>query len=169
MSNSNKVIALSLFAGIGGFEVGMSQCGFEFIKTLEWDENCCKTLNANKRFTGALEDDIQPIDIMKTLPEDFYDGAIDYIVGGPPCQSFSAAGRRAGGVAGTSDTRGTLFWYYCRYVEHFKPKAFVFENVRGILSSNKGADFKIICSSFEEVGYKLYWRVLNAADYGVPQ
>jgi DNA (cytosine-5)-methyltransferase 1 len=169
MSNSNKVIALSLFAGIGGFEVGMSQCGFEFIKTLEWDENCCKTLNANKRFTGAVEDDIQVIDIMKTPPEDFYDGTIDYIVGGPPCQSFSAAGRRAGGVAGTSDTRGTLFWYYCRYVEHFKPKAFVFENVRGILSSNKGVDFKIICSSFEEVGYKLYWRILNAADYGVPQ
>ena len=166
---SDTVKCLSLFAGIGGFEVGMSPCGFRFTNTLEWDENCCITLNANKAATGALEDDIRPIDIMKMNPKDFSQEKIDYIVGGPPCQSFSAAGRRAGGVAGTSDTRGTLFWYYCQYVKHFQPKAFVFENVRGILSSKKGEDFKIICSSFEEVGYKLFWRILNAADYGVPQ
>ena len=169
MDNAIKTTALSLFAGIGGFEVGMSRCGFTFLKTLEWDEKCCKTLSINKGLTGAVENDIEAIDITKKLPEDFYDGNVDYIVGGPPCQSFSAAGRRAGGVAGTSDIRGSLFWYYCQYVDHFKPKAFVFENVRGILSSNKGEDFKIICSSFEEVGYRLYWRILNAADYGVPQ
>lgn len=169
MENTKKATALSLFAGIGGFEVGMSKCGFTFLKTLEWDENCCITLNRNKQLTGSVEDEIQPIDITKMLPEEFWNTEVDYIVGGPPCQSFSAAGRRAGGVAGTSDTRGTLFWYYCQYVNHFKPKAFVFENVRGILSSKKGEDFKIICASFEEVGYRLYWRVLNAADYGVPQ
>lgn len=163
------VKCLSLFAGIGGFEVGMAPLGFRFTNTLEWDENCCKTLNANQQFTGALEDDIKPLDIMKTAPADFSSEEVDYIVGGPPCQSFSAAGRRAGGVAGTSDTRGTLFWYYCQYVKHFQPKAFVFENVRGILSSKQGQDFKIICASFEEVGYRLYWRVLNAADFGVPQ
>lgn len=166
---SEKVKCLSLFAGIGGFEVGMSPCGFVFTNTLEWDENCCITLNANRQFTGAEEENILPIDIMKMDPADFSSEHVDYIVGGPPCQSFSAAGRRAGGVAGTSDTRGTLFWYYCQYVKHFKPKAFVFENVRGILSSKKGEDFKIICASFEEVGYNLYWRILNAADYGVPQ
>lgn len=170
MSKQIKTVkCLSLFAGIGGFEVGMAPVGFRFTNTLEWDENCCVTLNTNKNFTGALEDDIKPIDIMKTAPEDFSSESVDYIVGGPPCQSFSAAGRRAGGVAGTSDTRGTLFWYYCQYVKHFQPKAFVFENVRGILSSKQGEDFKIICASFEEVGYNLFWRVLNAADYGVPQ
>ena len=166
---ADKVKCLSLFAGIGGFEVGMSPCGFSFTNTLEWDENCCKTLNANRDLTGAEEETILPLDIMKTEPEEFSSETVDYIVGGPPCQSFSAAGRRAGGVAGTSDTRGTLFWYYCQYVKHFKPKAFVFENVRGILSSKKGEDFKIICASFEEVGYDLFWRILNAADYGVPQ
>ena len=166
---SKKVKCLSLFAGIGGFEVGMSPCGFTFTNTLEWDENCCKTLNANRILTGAEEENIKPLDITKTPPEDFSSEIVDYIVGGPPCQSFSAAGRRAGGVAGTSDTRGTLFWYYCQYVKHFKPKAFVFENVRGILSSKQGQDFKIICSSFEEVGYNLFWRILNAADFGVPQ
>lgn len=166
---AKKVKCLSLFAGIGGFEVGMSPCGFTFTNTLEWDENCCKTLNANRELTGAEEETVLPLDIMKTEPNDFSSEKVDYIVGGPPCQSFSAAGRRAGGVAGTSDTRGTLFWYYCQYVKHFKPKAFVFENVRGILSSKKGEDFKIICASFEEVGYNLFWRILNAADYGVPQ
>lgn len=170
MKKDTKLVkCLSLFAGIGGFEVGMAPLGFRFTNTLEWDENCCMTLNANQQFTGALENDIKPLDIMKTAPADFSSEDIDYIVGGPPCQSFSAAGRRAGGVAGTSDTRGTLFWYYCQYVKHFQPKAFVFENVRGILSSKQGEDFKIICASFEEVGYKLFWRVLNAADYGVPQ
>ena len=104
---SKKVKCLSLFAGIGGFEVGMSPCGFTFTNTLEWDENCCKTLNANRILTGAEEENIKPLDITKTPPEDFSSEIVDYIVGGPPCQSFSAAGRRAGGVAGTSDTRGT--------------------------------------------------------------
>lgn len=165
----SNAVALSLFAGIGGFEVGMAPSGFSFVKTLEWDEKCCITLNQNRNYTGATEENVQPIDITKTEACDFYAGEVDYIVGGPPCQSFSAAGRRAGGVSGTSDTRGTLFWYYCQYVDHFKPKAFVFENVRGILSSKKGEDFKIICASFEEVGYNLYWRLLNAADFGVPQ
>ena len=68
---SDTVKCLSLFAGIGGFEVGMSPCGFRFTNTLEWDENCCITLNANKAATGALEDDIRPIDIMKMNPKDF--------------------------------------------------------------------------------------------------
>lgn len=169
LNMSEKTIALSLFSGIGGFEVGMAKCGFSFAKTLEWDEKCCETLNLNKEILGTEEENIQPIDIMKMPPEEFYSGSVDYIVGGPPCQSFSAAGRRAGGVAGTSDIRGTLFEYYCKYVNYFKPKAFVFENVRGILSANKGEDFKLIMQSFSDVGYRLYWKLLNAADYGAPQ
>lgn len=168
-NNIPKVKALSLFAGIGGFEVGMASCGFEFLKTLEWDAKCCETLQANKNLLGICEDTISPIDITKMSPQDFYSGNVDYIVGGPPCQSFSAAGRRAGGVKGTKDARGELFNYYCKYVDYFKPKAFVFENVRGILSANKGEDFQLILKSFESVGYKLFWRVLNAADFGVPQ
>ncbi len=163
------IVALSLFSGIGGFEVGMAKAGFNFAKTLEWDEKCCETLNQNRVLLGTEEEMIQPIDITERKPEDFYQGHVDYIVGGPPCQSFSAAGRRAGGVAGTTDMRGTLFEYYCKYVNHFKPKAFVFENVRGILSANKGNDFQLILESFRAVGYRLFWRILNAADYGAPQ
>lgn len=167
--SDKKIVSLSLFSGIGGFEVGMARAGFTFAKTLEWDEKCCETLNQNKEILCTEEDEIFPIDITKLPPSEFYDGKVDYIVGGPPCQSFSAAGRRAGGVAGTTDARGTLFEYYCKYVDYFKPKAFVFENVRGILSANKGQDFKLIMESFENVGYKLFWKILNAADYGAPQ
>ena len=163
------VVALSLFSGIGGFEVGMARCGFSFARTLEWDKKCCETLNHNKKLLGAKEKKIVPRDITKLAPEDFYKGNVDYIVGGPPCQSFSAAGRRAGGVAGIDDLRGTLFEYYGNYVAYFKPKAFVFENVRGILSAHKGEDFRIILKSFEEIGYDLFWQILNAADYGAPQ
>jgi len=159
--------AISLFSGIGGFEYGMNKLKFKFMANLEFDKDCVVTLNSNDE--TACGRTIQPLDITEVSPADFYDGEVDYIVGGPPCQSFSAAGRRAGGVPGMDDARGTLFWYYCQYVNHFKPKAFVFENVRGILSSKAGADFEIICRSFNEVGYNLFWRVLNSADYGVPQ
>lgn len=159
--------AISLFSGIGGFEYGMDDADFQFLANLEFDVNCVATLNNNELTSGGRK--ILPLDITEVAPADFYAGAVDYIVGGPPCQSFSAAGRRAGGIPGMEDSRGTLFWYYCQYVKHFQPKAFVFENVRGILSSKNGADFEIICKSFHEVGYKLYWRILNAADYGVPQ
>lgn len=163
----HRATSLSLFSGIGGFEVGMRSLGLRFLRALEIDAACCETLGVNRLHTEALP--IEPTDITVTPPEKFFQGSVDYIVGGPPCQSFSAAGRRAGGVPGINDARGSLFWYYCKYVEYFSPKAFVFENVRGILSSSRGEDFQVICNSFSEVGYRLYWRVLNAADFGVPQ
>ena len=84
----------------------MSPLGFRFTNTLEIDEGCCRTLNANRRFTGAVEREIRPLDITVTAPGDFSAEQVDYIVGGPPCQSFSAAGRRAGGVAGDRRRQG---------------------------------------------------------------
>ncbi len=161
--------SLSLFSGIGGFEVGMAEIGFSFAATLEWDRKCCETLTLNSHLRHRTYSEIHPSDITKTPAVDFYSGDVDYIVGGPPCQSFSAAGRRAGGVTGIQDGRGRLFESYCSYVKHFSPKAFIFENVRGILSANSGNDFQIICTAFREVGYVLHWRILNAADYGTPQ
>jgi DNA (cytosine-5)-methyltransferase 1 len=108
-------------------------------------------------------------DITTTEPSDLGIEDVDFIIGGPPCQSFSAAGRRAGGVHGINDTRGSLFWYYCKYLEYFKPRGFLFENVKGILQANKKSDWEIIQKSFESVGYRLYYGVLDAADYGTPQ
>jgi len=93
----------------------------------------------------------------------------DFIIGGPPCQSFSPAGRRAGGVSGVTDKSGTLFEHYCRMISHFQPKGFLFENVRGILSANKRNDWSEILGRFSDLGYEIAFRILDAADYGAPQ
>jgi DNA (cytosine-5)-methyltransferase 1 len=108
-------------------------------------------------------------DITLTPPDSLGIEDIHFIIGGPPCQSFSAAGRRAGGVYGINDTRGSLFWHYCQYLKYFQPKGFLFENVKGILQANNRGDWKIIMASFEEAGYTLKYQVLDAADYGTPQ
>lgn len=94
---------------------------------------------------------------------------IDFIIGGPPCQTFSAAGRRANGVLGTTDARGVLFKEYVRILDKLKPRGFLFENVYGIVGAEKGEPWKQILESFSSIGYSLHYRVLDAADYGVPQ
>jgi len=91
------------------------------------------------------------------------------VVGGPPCQSFSASGRRAGGAAGRLDDRGNLFEAYVRAIQHIAPTAFVFENVRGIFGTNKGQDWKKIITAFEALNYRIDFRLLDAADFGTPQ
>lgn len=90
---------------------------------------------------------------------------IDLFVGGSPCQSFSIIGKRAG----LEDARGTLFYDYARLVKEMSPKAFIFENVPGMLSHDKGNTWKVIHEVFESLGYKTYYSVLNAKDYGIPQ
>lgn len=162
------VNTLSLFSGIGGFEVGMSKIGFAFKEEVEFDVKCCQTMNANAKLLG-IEKNVVPMDIMQIEPSSLDIQPIDCIVGGPPCQSFSAAGRRFGKVAGTKDARGRLFERYCVFLKHFSPKAFVFENVTGILSANDRKDFESIMSALAGEGYDLFWNILNAASFGVPQ
>ena len=160
---------LSLFSGAGGLDIGFHEAGFDIVGCLEIDTPSCQTLELNRgRYLGE-HTKVFNCDITTTDPASLDIGNIDFIIGGPPCQSFSAAGRRAGGVHGINDTRGSLFWYYCKFLEHFQPKGFLFENVKGILQANKSRDWEIIVKSFESVGYSLYYRVLDAADYGVPQ
>ena len=93
----------------------------------------------------------------------------DGIIGGPPCQTFSAAGARAAGVMGTDDARGNLFIEYARILEYLKPKGFLFENVYRIVGAQGGNPWKKIQQTFMDLGYKLFWRIIDAADYGVPQ
>lgn len=164
-----KINVLSLFTGGGGLDVGFHQAGFNISGCLEIDKPSCDTLRLNRG--RYVENNCQIInaDITTLDPSELKIGQIDFMIGGPPCQSFSAAGRRAGGVTGLNDTRGSLFWYYCKFLEHFKPKGFLFENVRGILNANKSEAWKIIKESFSGLGYTLNYRVLDAADYGIPQ
>lgn len=90
---------------------------------------------------------------------------IDILVGGSPCQSFSIVGKRGG----FEDTRGTLFFEFARCVKEFQPKVFIYENVRGLLNHDKGKTFETVLNTFEDLGYKYYYQIMNAKDYGIPQ
>lgn len=160
---------LSLFTGAGGLDIGFHRAGFDIIACIEMEEVFCDTirLGGGKYFPErcqVLNQDIQAVE-----PQALGIEPIHVIIGGPPCQSFSAAGRRAGGAAGLLDERGSLFSHYCRIVRYFRPKVFIFENVRGILHCNKGKDWEEISAAFQQLGYSLFHKVLDAADYGVPQ
>jgi len=165
------VKTLSLFSGAGGLDIGFHAAGYDVIGCVEIDGNYCKTLEANKgpgkTFSKAARiicDDVRRFDASQ-----FADQGIDCIIGGPPCQTFSAAGRRSGGVLGTSDARGRLFNAYCGILSVVKPRVFVFENVYGLPGANNGGPWREIVKAFSALGYTLAADVLDAADYGVPQ
>lgn len=166
-----KIKVLSLFSGAGGLDLGFHLEGFDIKACIELEKDACDTLELNKGKYLSRGTKIYCNDITKLSPELVKNeiGDVDFMIGGPPCQSFSAAGRRAGGVPGINDTRGSLFWYYAQYLKAFRPKGFLFENVKGILQANKHHDWEIIKESFRELGYKLTYRILDAADYGTPQ
>ena len=143
--------------------------GFDMRLSTDIDGRFLASIEANRGryFSGnhrTLEADLGTVE-----PESLSVGKIDFVIGGPPCQSFSAAGRRAGGVAGIRDARGNLFTEYCRMLEFYRPRGFLFENVRGLLAANKGSDWKMIRSAFEQLGYTVSHRVVDAAQFGVPQ
>lgn len=163
-----KVRTLSLFSGAGGLDIGFHDLGFDIIESVEIEPKFCDTLYNNsgigKKFPTAKPN---CIDIREYSGDNL--GKIDFIIGGPPCQTFSAAGRRQGGVLGTTDARGVLFREYVRLLEKLKPVGFLFENVYGIIGAQNGEAWNEIKKSFSDVGYKLFYRILDAADYGVPQ
>ncbi|WP_414565238.1 MULTISPECIES: DNA cytosine methyltransferase [unclassified Anabaena] len=162
------VKTLSLFSGGGGLDIAFHDSGFEIFQMIELEFKYIQTLQKNSQLGKCLEGS-EPIciDIKKYSPDP--DLKVDFIIGGPPCQTFSAAGRRAAGVSGTTDSRGTLFQEYVRIVKLLQPKGFLFENVYGITGANGGKAWQAIQEAFREVGYNIYFRILDAADYGVPQ
>ena len=103
-------------------------------------------------------------DVMLLDGRDFKN-EVDLFVGGSPCQSFSIAGSRGG----LEDTRGTLFFEYCRLVKEIQPKVFIYENVYGVLNHDKGKTWETMRNVFSELGYHYTWKVLDARDYGIPQ
>lgn len=159
---------LSLFTGAGGLDLGFEQIGYETVYAGDIDHLCCETLKLNLGKSLSPKMEVVEGDIRKISLDSFPD-KIDLVIGGPPCQSFSASGRRAGGAPGRLDDRGTLFEAYFRVIQKIRPKAFLFENVRGILGTNKGEDWRIIVGTFQKLGYTINYRVLDALDYGAPQ
>jgi DNA (cytosine-5)-methyltransferase 1 len=156
---------LSLFSGGGGLDIGFHDAGFGVGTMVEIDKRFAPTLEANSEFFGNPT--VLNMDIRDFSPDQ--NEKIDFIIGGPPCNSFSACGKRDGGVRGTSDPRGMLFQEYVRILETLRPSGFLFENVPGLLGSKGGGDWKMIKAAFAEAGYSLFFRILDAADYGVPQ
>ena len=159
---------LALFSGAGGLDIGFCDTGFSLIESVELEDKFVQTMIFNQSTGKYFENaNIKCQDIREYEPN--IDSPIDFIIGGPPCQSFSAAGRRAAGVAGTKDNRGSLFEEYVRILDQIKPKGFLFENVYGLLGAEKGESIKKIIKAFKEIGYNISYRILDAADYGVPQ
>ena len=159
---------LSLFSGGGGLDIAFHDAGFGIAEMIELEEKYVKTLKENAKQDGFLEGTKSIcIDIKNYQPTPGLNA--DFIIGGPPCQTFSAAGRRAAGVSGTSDPRGTLFEEYVRVLQELQPKGFLFENVYGIIGAQGGKPWEEIQQAFKSAGYTIYSRILDTADYGVPQ
>jgi DNA (cytosine-5)-methyltransferase 1 len=152
--------SIELFAGAGGMGLGMEMAGIEHILLNEFDKHACNTLRFNRPKWNVLEDDIQNVDFSE------YEGKVDIVTGGFPCQAFSSAGKKLG----FEDTRGTLFFDFARCINEVKPKVFIGENVKGLFTHDKGKTLQVIKQSIKEIGYTLVEpKVLKAMYYKVPQ
>lgn len=154
---------IDLFAGVGGLSYGFSiMPQFNIIAANEIEKDISIAYTLNHPNVKMLNCDIN--DLTNDILNEALEGhKVDIVVGGPPCQSYSTLGKRQ------NDERANLFMQYKRILKILQPKAFVFENVTGMLSMNKGILFRRIQAEFEELGYELKYEVLDAVDYGVPQ
>lgn len=151
---------VELFAGAGGFAIGMEKAGFETVLLNELDKHACQTLRNNRPQWNVIQGDISQIDFKP------YYGQIDIVTGGFPCQAFSYAGHKRG----FEDARGTLFFEFARAIKEIQPKVFLAENVRGLLNHDNGRTLETIKGIIDELGYFLVEpRVLKAIFYQVPQ
>jgi len=148
------------FAGAGGMSLGFELAGFETKILVEFDNNAASTLKLNRPYWNVLHQDIATVDFTP------FKGQIDVMAGGFPCQPFSTTGKELG----FHDTRGTLFHEFARSIMETQPRAFVAENVSGLITHDKGRTLKVICQAFHDIGYTLIEpRVLKAMLYQVPQ
>ena len=150
---------IDLFAGIGGFRIAMQNLGGECVFSSEWDEQAQKTYYTN--FGEVPFGDITKESTKKYIPQDF-----DILCAGFPCQAFSLAGKRRG----FEETRGTLFFDVAEILKKHQPKAFFLENVKGLISHDKGKTLQVILNTLDEVGYIVPDpKIINAMYFGVPQ
>ena len=165
---------ISLFSGAGGFDIGAEMAGVKTLACVEIDDDCRETLRHNRPEWKLFEDDRDrlPGDIRKISPDELLEfvgkkpGEVDYLIGGAPCQPFSNMGKKLGK---DDPKNGDLFLEFVKMVKGIKPKAFVFENVSGIVHSKHSDVVRYMYDHLENLGYTLSSAILNAADYGVPQ
>lgn len=151
---------LELFAGAGGLAIGLEKAGLKCVALNEIDKWACETLRHNRPNWNVLEGDVTDFSFSE------YHGKVDVVTGGFPCQAFSYAGKKLG----LKDARGTLFYEFARVVQEVKPPICIGENVRGLLSHDKGNTLKGMISILDEIGYNVVpVEVLKAINYRVPQ
>ncbi|MEA4987942.1 MAG: DNA cytosine methyltransferase, partial [Anaerovorax sp.] len=148
---------ISLFAGAGGLDLGFENAGFEIVAANEYDKTIWSTYEKNHS-APLIRGDIRDI------PSDTFPNC-DGIIGGPPCQSWS----EAGSLKGIDDPRGQLFYEYIRILKDKKPKFFLAENVKGMMANRHSNAVEGIVRQFEDAGYNVFIKLLNANDYGVAQ
>lgn len=152
----------TLFSGIGAIEYAFKRLNLntEIVFASDIDKFAKESYFANYEIDESRwYDDVRDVKGKK------YKGQIDILVGGSPCQSFSMVGKRKG----FKDTRGTLFYEFARIVKESQPKVFIFENVKGLINHDKGNTFDTIKATFDELGYRYFYQVMNAKNYGIPQ
>ena len=160
---------IELFAGVGGFRLGLEKSGHTTVWANQWEPKI-KAQNAYECYATHFKDnfkdlntDINEVDIDKVVPKH------DLLVGGFPCQDYSVATVQAQGIEGK---KGVLWWEIAKVLSARKPKYVLLENVDRLLkspTSQRGRDFAIMLATFDELGYSVEWRVINAADYGYAQ
>ena len=152
--------SIELFAGGSGLALGMEKAGFKHIMLNEIEHDACQTLQKNRPHWNIVEGNVRLLNFAS------FHGKVDLLTGGFPCQAFSYAGNKGGFV----DTRGTLFFELARAVQEIQPSVVMCENVRGLLSHDKGRTLEVIKATIGELGYHLFEpKVLHAVQYQVPQ
>lgn len=169
-----KPKVISLFSGAGGMDIGFEQAGFDIAVAVEFDSSCCDTLRINRPNTPVIEGDVSRLDtayILEVAGLKVLEAGL--VIGGPPCQSFSLAGKRLG----MDEPRGRLVLEFIRIVRESLPLAFVMENVKGMANWHNGEALQAIEDALKEpivyqgksYQYKIQHKILNAVNYGVPQ
>ncbi len=163
-TKKNGLGYVSVFCGGGGLDLGFVSAGYSPLYSSDVVQHYCDTIHKN--LPGHIVEarditDLSGDEVLRRVKK-----SVDVVIGGPPCQSFSILGDRKS----TNDPRGKLAFEYARFISEIRPQAFLFENVPGILTVNKGADWKTLLAFFaEQTGYHIGWTKLNSVRYGVPQ
>lgn len=181
MAKKKQYTFIDLFAGCGGLSEGFYRQGFTALAHVEYDHACCETLRTRMKYYGyknydkeVVEKDIQSENIIELVEEAVAGREVDVIIGGPPCQAYSTAGRVRDGEGMSHDPRNFLFESYVKILNHFRPKYFLFENVTGILSAKVEGKY-VFPQVIEALGKE--YKVLddpnillhNTSNFGVPQ
>src|SRR5574344_497313 len=161
--NTKQKTFIDLFSGCGGLSLGFEEAGFSSILAIDNWKDALVTYKYNRKNAKVLCEDIACID-PKEIKKNYKISNVDVIIGGPPCQGFSLAGKRI-----IEDKRNSLYKSFVKFVNEIRPRAFVMENVPNILSIGDGVVRDSIIKDFQSLGYTVTYKILLAADYGVPQ